>query len=436
MSTPYCFVTVQTPRRRVDLTLPTNVPVVELTPSIAQLCAAEAGDHPAPAWTLGRVGSPAVSLDATLADAEVRDGDVLHLVAADRWRGPVVVDVAETVTQAVESMAAPRWSAGARSWVCAGLAVAHLVAGALLAAVSGDVALWTLPAAALAVAMIGAPHAAPQLVTIPAARTACAAGGLGFAALAGWAGAAAAASTSASVTALCAALALACAATTPTVPAVSPALGVVAAGTACAAGAVTAGATPVDAAAAVVVAGLLALRLLPRTLARRLSGRVAGRDAASVVSSARNSLRLLSSLATGLATCVAAAAVVLALHGAASAALLVALAGVSLLLRAHSFRFVSEVAPLTVAAGVALLVLDAAVGTRLLDKPGASIGVLLLTAGALLALSSRRHVGPTVPFRINAAAVSRVVDAALLPIALASMGVFEQITRAAQSLGH
>ena len=438
MSTPYCFVTVQTGARRVDLTLPTAVPVVELTPAIARLCGVDPADHPAPAWTLARVGAAGLDLGATLAKSDILDGDVLHLVEASRWRGPTVVDVADTVAQVLES-AAPRWSAASRSWLLAGLGAAYLVVAAVVMALGRGGPDWTLPAAFVAAALIGGPLALPQYISGTPVRIACAIGSVTFGALAGWS-AAGTASVAAAVTGTAAGVALAALGLLQTLPVVAPALALVATLLAGSAAAVTAGARPVQAAAAVAVLGVLALRALPRRLARHLGGRVAGRDAEAIESTARRSLRLLSSLTAGVCMCILGAVLVLAAaggggRGAAGAEALAAGTAIALGLRARTFRFLPEILPPAITAGVALLAIETALGTRLLHDRAVSIVLLLGTGIAFMLLAARREIvrrpaGPAVGI------LTRLVDAALLPLALATMGVFGLIIHVAQGLGH
>lgn len=82
MALGFSTVTVVTDERRVDLALPTNVPVGEWFPELLRLSNAR-GDAAAAGWALGPLGGPELGLDATLQSAGVRDGQVLQLRAAD-----------------------------------------------------------------------------------------------------------------------------------------------------------------------------------------------------------------------------------------------------------------------------------------------------------------------------------------------------------------
>ncbi|HZV48543.1 MAG TPA: EsaB/YukD family protein [Candidatus Dormibacteraeota bacterium] len=85
-------VTVHGAGRRLDLTLPATVPILELTPALAQLCGAAGSEDTPPAWTLARAAADPFPLTCSLAEAAVLDGEVLHLVDAATWRAPVIAD--------------------------------------------------------------------------------------------------------------------------------------------------------------------------------------------------------------------------------------------------------------------------------------------------------------------------------------------------------
>lgn len=82
MSVGFSTVTVVTDERRVDLALPSDVPVGEWFPELLRLCSGGNAGGSA-GWVLGQVGGPQIGLDSTLAAAGVSDGQVLQLRAAD-----------------------------------------------------------------------------------------------------------------------------------------------------------------------------------------------------------------------------------------------------------------------------------------------------------------------------------------------------------------
>jgi type VII secretion integral membrane protein EccD len=73
-------VTIVSPHSRVDLALPTNVPLVDVLPTVLDL-AGGATDEPArrTGWVLARLGGPDLDNSRTPAQLSVRDGELLYL---------------------------------------------------------------------------------------------------------------------------------------------------------------------------------------------------------------------------------------------------------------------------------------------------------------------------------------------------------------------
>jgi hypothetical protein len=218
-----------------------------------------------------------------------------------------------------------------------------------------------------------------------------------------------------------------------TLPVVAPALIVVATAIAGSAAAVEAGARPVQDAAVVAVLGVLALRLLPRMVGRRLNRQLAGKDPDQLEAAARRSLRQLSSLCAGCAACLLGAVIVLAADGGWFAEALAAATGIALVFRARSFRFLPEVLPLAVVAAGTLLALVVAVGTYVAN-PVMSIAVLFVI-GAAFGTYALRHPGHRAPASGQHVLVSRIVDTALVPLALGAMGLFGLLIHIAHGIG-
>lgn len=103
MPTTYSRVTLVSDTRRVDLALPSTVPVSTLIPQVLRLCApAQHPQRPA-SWHLVPTGGRALGLDQSLADAGVADGEVLTLV--DRpgtTRAAYVEDARDAVEDAID----------------------------------------------------------------------------------------------------------------------------------------------------------------------------------------------------------------------------------------------------------------------------------------------------------------------------------------------
>ncbi|MGH3425758.1 MAG: EsaB/YukD family protein, partial [Nocardioidaceae bacterium] len=75
MLTAYSRVTVVTAERKVDLALPTSLPVADVVPQVLRYCAPPDGTDKPTAWTLARIGGQPLAFNQTLSDAGVLDGD-------------------------------------------------------------------------------------------------------------------------------------------------------------------------------------------------------------------------------------------------------------------------------------------------------------------------------------------------------------------------
>jgi type VII secretion integral membrane protein EccD len=109
MTTAYSRVTVVTGSRRVDLALPSALPLADVMPQLLRFSAPDERPETPTAWSVGRVGGPTLSLTRTLGDSGVLDGEVLELRAGpDAVRPAYVEDVRDAVEDAVD--------ASGRSW--------------------------------------------------------------------------------------------------------------------------------------------------------------------------------------------------------------------------------------------------------------------------------------------------------------------------------
>ena len=150
---PFCRLTVLAPRQRVDVALPSDVPVAELVPMVLELVG-EPGRAVAPQpWRLsGIVGGP-LPAAATLGELGVLDGELLRL-------GPAIpVPAAPVFDDPVDAIAAGAAGGGRghRFEVAAVLTLA--VAAAVLLGAAGP---GSVPAALLAGAGAVAAVAAPE----------------------------------------------------------------------------------------------------------------------------------------------------------------------------------------------------------------------------------------------------------------------------------
>ncbi|WP_414944059.1 type VII secretion integral membrane protein EccD [Amycolatopsis sp. cmx-11-32] len=135
-------VTVVTPRARVDVALPQQSTFAELVPQLVRLAGASgqaSAEHPG--WVLSRLGGAPLALGLTVAAAQVRDGEVLHLTPRERPRGPLLFDdVVDSIASVAES-GTGRWGPSVARKAGIVASVVLLLTGGLLvqAAASGSV---------------------------------------------------------------------------------------------------------------------------------------------------------------------------------------------------------------------------------------------------------------------------------------------------------
>ncbi|MFB9928979.1 type VII secretion integral membrane protein EccD, partial [Amycolatopsis halotolerans] len=137
-------VTIVTPRARVDVALPQQSTFAELVPQLVRLAGA-AGQASAehPGWVLSRLGGAPLALGLTVAAAQVRDGEVLHLTPRERPRGPLLFDDVVDSIASVGDSASTTWgpkvarragiTAAAALFFAGGLLVQASLAGSVLA---------------------------------------------------------------------------------------------------------------------------------------------------------------------------------------------------------------------------------------------------------------------------------------------------------------
>lgn len=107
--TTYSRVTVVNGSRRVDLALPSALPLADVLPQLLSYCAPEPASTQPDAWTLARLGGSGLSLSTTLAEAGITDGDVLELRTSQDGIHPAYVeDVRDALEDAMDETAR-RW---------------------------------------------------------------------------------------------------------------------------------------------------------------------------------------------------------------------------------------------------------------------------------------------------------------------------------------
>jgi type VII secretion integral membrane protein EccD len=154
LSTAYSRVTVVHGARRVDLALPSTLPLSDVLPQLLGYCAPESRPERPAGWALARLGGTTLRLADTLADAGVTDGEVLELrTGSDRVRPAYVEDVRDAVEDTMDETAPP-WQPGTTVSFALVTAGAGLGLVALLPAAREPRAPGALLAAALVAALL------------------------------------------------------------------------------------------------------------------------------------------------------------------------------------------------------------------------------------------------------------------------------------------
>jgi type VII secretion integral membrane protein EccD len=147
-STGLSRVTLVAPRTRIDLALPTDVPLADMLPTLLRYAGDGLADDPAArnGWALTRLGGALLDNSRTPAQLDVRDGELLYLRPRDADE-PVLVfdDVVDAVATATQERAR-RWQPATTRAFGLSLGLAALLAGAVV------------------VLLAGPPHAAPGVV--------------------------------------------------------------------------------------------------------------------------------------------------------------------------------------------------------------------------------------------------------------------------------
>lgn len=455
MHPPACRVTLQGPARRLDLVIPSSLPMIELLPRLVELGVGERADPlvPLPWRVCGALGSD-LDLERTLRESGVRDGDLLvlrheHAPVLGVLRSDPVVALAGTV----DAMAGD-WTARRRtvlSTVVLAVALSALlsllavrVSSVLAGVVSAGVAGLLLASAAFAGVARRSALDGPLVVPVDRAA-ACALADLSalplaFAGLAVASGAAwgiAAATCAVTVGGL---VGLALATTVRAARDVSAGLAV---GGVLAAAAAGVAASPVGPTKTVAVALVLALALLPTLpgFTLRVVGAVRSEGsagAARTVSRAGAARTTLTAAAASLGASCAGLAAVAAAGGGASGRWLAAVAGLVLLLRSRAARRTGDVLALAVPGVGALVAAGVLTGRAALQAGHPLLAVVPAAVLALLALVAAHPLArPAYGSPAADRLVRRVEGMSLLaavPLAFAVLGAFGAVADAANGL--
>ncbi|MDH2425079.1 type VII secretion integral membrane protein EccD [Sphaerisporangium sp. TRM90804] len=152
-------VTIVTPRKRIDLAVPSDLPLAHVLPNLLT-AAGESGDdaaHATTGWVLQRVGGPPLDLDASMNGLAVRDGEVLYLLPRPSELPEAVFDdVADTIATGIKERSG-RWSPSHTRTAGLSVAMAFLLCGALALTVAGPPwRLTSIVAGVMALLLVGA----------------------------------------------------------------------------------------------------------------------------------------------------------------------------------------------------------------------------------------------------------------------------------------
>jgi type VII secretion integral membrane protein EccD len=151
--TSYSRVTVVSGTRRVDLALPSALPLADVVPQVLRFCAPEESAGAPVEFTLAKLGGQPLALSQSLGEAGVHDGDVIELRAFDAPTRPAFVeDVRDAIEDAIDR-AGGAWNTRATITFAVGAASALLlllliepVAQAVAAVVAGGpIVPWDVP---------------------------------------------------------------------------------------------------------------------------------------------------------------------------------------------------------------------------------------------------------------------------------------------------
>ncbi len=106
-----CRLTVITPKWRVDLAVPVDIPISDLLATLVRSMGPDLADDGAAhgGWVLQKLGKPPLEPSSTLASAQVRDGDVLRLRPGSTQLPELAFDdILDAVASGVNERT-PRW---------------------------------------------------------------------------------------------------------------------------------------------------------------------------------------------------------------------------------------------------------------------------------------------------------------------------------------
>jgi type VII secretion integral membrane protein EccD len=150
-------VTIVSPRTRIDLALPSDVPLSDLLPTILHQAGEyyidEAGDNGG--WILTRLGEEAIDTGHSCSQLGINDGEMLYLNPADAAKPEVVFDdIIDAIATATDQRG-NRWDHLATKRFSVGVGTAALAFGAVAILLTGHLAS-AIVALSIAAILVGA----------------------------------------------------------------------------------------------------------------------------------------------------------------------------------------------------------------------------------------------------------------------------------------
>ncbi|GGM05717.1 type VII secretion integral membrane protein EccD [Dactylosporangium sucinum] len=132
-------VTIVAPKTRVDLALPSDVPLADLLPTVLRYAGDGLADDPAgrDGWVLSRLGGAPLAIDRSPLQLDVQDGEMLYLrPRGNEFTEPIFDDVVDAVATATQDRAG-RWRPASTRRFGLTVGVIALALGVLMVLFSG-----------------------------------------------------------------------------------------------------------------------------------------------------------------------------------------------------------------------------------------------------------------------------------------------------------
>ncbi|WP_112622277.1 type VII secretion integral membrane protein EccD, partial [Micromonospora saelicesensis] len=132
-------ITIVAPRTRMDLALPSDVPLADLLPTLLRYAGEDMADEGARhgGWALSRLGGAPLDGGRTAAQLSVRDGEVLYFNPRSDAAPEIVFDDVVDAVATATNQRPGAWQVGATRSFAVVFAAAAFGAGALAALFAG-----------------------------------------------------------------------------------------------------------------------------------------------------------------------------------------------------------------------------------------------------------------------------------------------------------